>query len=381
MVSQKIIDLISAGKAAYTNYDYESAIAAYKKALGYLALEPDSYQKEKTYGDVFLRLVDVLDMDGQWVDAVMYVETIINIAQNKKYTQLEIEANLRAGRILIKRSLWKEALKRYENTLEITAKHISEPAAAECYYGLAFVNWRLGNIEKAKFNVEKSLTLAEKANVQHILGQSLIVLASIMDDTGDTQAAILKFEEAIEVLKEIDHLIELARAYNNLGEVYKNIGEYSKATEQFRKCVTVAKVSNNKRAETYATMNLAECLVRDRNLKEAESQIMKAEEMLSSLPEPYAAATFHFVKGLISYSKNDQKKTHKEFESTIDQFEKLDVPHDIGMAYYEYGNALQRFGRKNESIGMYKKARDNFIKSDAKLYLEKTESALKELSG
>jgi tetratricopeptide (TPR) repeat protein len=378
MVSTKTLEEIKKGEEAYDAYDFDAALLLFKSALNHLALEPESYQKEKTYGEVFLKIVDVLDLEGKWVDAVMYIQTIANIAQQKNFTQLEMDANIRAGRILLKRSLWKEARIMFEKVLELTNKKKSDPVTSECYYGIAFTHWRLAEMEKAKFNAEKALDIAgDKKGCLGIKGMSLTLLASIADDRGDTDTAIHELEVAINVLQEIDDLIELARAYNNLGEVYKNIEEYAKAIEQFQMCVKVAKSSNNKRGETYAVMNIVECLVRDDKVEEAESKIELVESLLSAVPEPYAKATWHMVNGLIRCAKNDQKGTHREFKSTIDSFEALDVPFDLGMACFEYGRALQIFGRREEGKQMYEKALDNFKRSDAKVFTERAEEALR----
>ncbi len=384
MISEEIAEQMQIGEEAYNEHDYTKALDSYKRALSLITREPDSLQKEKVYGDVFLKIIDVLDLDGKWVDAVMYIETIAKIAQEKHFTKLEIEANLRASGILAKRSMWKEAIARYLKILELTKKHRSIPATAECHYGLAYVYWRLGNMGKAKIDAEKTLKIIQEDEELHMLkGKSLILLATLADNMGESQLSINKFKDAIKFLEKIDDPhrdIELARAYNNLGEAYKGIEDYHTATEQYEECVAVAKRSNDKHTEAYGLINAAECLAKEGITDKAEDRTKEAEEILATIDDQYASAYTHYARGLIACKKRKQGDASKEYEITIDALEKLEAPYDIGIVCFEYAKALQSFGQKETALKMYKKAMINLRKADANLYLKKAETALNKLN-
>jgi tetratricopeptide (TPR) repeat protein len=385
MISKKIAEQMEIADKAYKKYDYASALSSYKKALALLSKELDSPHKEKAYGDLFLRIIDVLDFDGKWVDAVMYVETIMNIARSRDDIHLEIEANLRACGILTKRGNWKQVIVRYLKILELTKKHRSVPATAECHYGLAYVYWRLGDMDKAKINAEKTLDIIKEDEQFHMLkGKSLILLATIADNIGKSQLSIDKFKDAIKFLENIDDQqrdIELARAYNNLGEAYKGQEDYHTATEQYEKCVAVAKRSNDKQTEAYGLINAGECLAKEGQVAEADAHIERAEEILETIDDQYASAYTHYARGLIACKKRKQGDATKEYETTIDALEKLEAPYDIGIVCFEYAKALQTFGEKENARKMYKKAMINLRKVDASFYLKKAETALKKLKG
>ncbi len=366
---------------AYDDYDYPKAVTEYKRALDMIGEEATSHQQEKKRSDVFLRIVDSLDMDGKWLDALMYISSIVNLARIKNNTRLEIGAHLRAGRILAKRGKWEEAKKKYLDVFEVTKKKTSISANAECYYGLAYLAWRQGDMDTAKINVDKTLKLVEEyEKSKYLKGKSLILLATLVDNHGDTELAIKKFKEAIAVLEEINGLVELSRAYNNLGEVYKGLEDYPTATEQYEKCVDVSRQSNDKHTEIYGLTNAAECLAREDKIAEADKHIKEARELLAALDDPYASAATHFVQGLIASYKKDQKTTHKEYNTAIDTLENLEAPYDLGIVLLEYGKALQAFGQKEEARKMYTKAKANFERTDAKQYLQKTEDSIRELA-
>ena len=181
------------------------------------------------------------------------------------------------------------------------------------------------------------------------------------------------------MLEEKEDLIELARAYNNLGETYKRIGDLPTAVVQYEMCMDAAQRSNNHLTEVYGLINAAECLVRDNDLTRAGIYVKRAEELMALMDDPYVFAYTHFIKALIAAAKHDKNLAEREFRLTIASLEELDVPYDVGITSYEYAQILRRFGKKTEAEEMYKKAIRNFKKVDAKGFLKKAEDALKRL--
>jgi tetratricopeptide (TPR) repeat protein len=379
MISERITDQLILGDEAFQRHDYETALAAFKKALNLLTREADSPTKEKAYGDTFLRIIDVLDLYGKWLDAIVYVDTISNIARSRNFTKLEIEANLRAGRVLVKRGMWEEARTRYRDVLAKAKQNDATSAIAECFYGLAMVCSRLGDLELAKNNAETALKMTEKVDKYNVKGQAMTLVATLDFEMGDTETAIQKFGDAISYLEEMDDSIELARAYNNLGEVYKSLEEYETAAKHYESCVSVAQCTNNRHTEAYGLINAAECLVKEGKVEQAESSISKAEELLENLDDPLGQSHTHFVRGVIASKKKDLTTTQTEFRAHISSLEKQEATFDVGIASYEFACALKEFGENEDAIRMYKKAKLNFKRSNAKLYLEKADEALKEL--
>jgi tetratricopeptide (TPR) repeat protein len=319
-----------------------------------------------------------MEQSGEWVDALMFLNTVTTLARRKKDPKLEIESELRAGRIFIKRTKWNDAVKRYKRILSMTGSSKSRPVIAECYYGLAVVEWRHGNLDEAKGNVNRAISyiIDGEKDEAGIRSKALILLATIANNTGDTDKAIKTFKEAILVLEERDDLNELARAYNNLGETYKGIGDLPTAVEQYERCMDVAKRSNNKLTEAYGLINAAECLVRDNELDKAGMYVRRAEEILALMDEPYVFSYTHFIRALMAAARKERDTAQKEFELTIGSLEALDVPYDVGITCYEYGQMLRRFGSYTEADVMYKRAIRNFSKVDAKAWLEKVKKAV-----
>ncbi|MDO9537919.1 MAG: tetratricopeptide repeat protein [Thermoplasmata archaeon] len=370
---------LMAADEAYRNYDFETALNHYKSVLDVATGQSSSHRTEKLRNDILLKIVDVLDSSGNWVDALMYIDTITKTARKHMNRRLEMEANLRAAKILTNRSVWKEAGKRYLDTLELGKKHGVNTIIAKCHYGLAYVAWRLGDMDAARVGTEKSLKMAVDCNDGNIRGQALNLLATIADNVGDTDLAIKRFGEAIEVCEAAGDFKEMARSFNNLGEVYKGTGDYLKASEQYKKCVDSSKRSNDRHTEAYGLTNAAECLTRLGNIGEAEERVKQAEEILATMDDKYAIAYTHYVRALILHKTNNQNGARQEFETALNILKELNAPYDISIVSLDYGRALKDFGQKDEAKKVYMKALEGFRKLNATGYLEKTAEAMREL--
>ena len=77
-------------------------------------------------------------------------------------------------------------------------------------------------------------------------------------------------------MKITDNEYNLARAYNNVGEVFKNKGELEKAIKSYGMCYKIAGSVNYLRMMGYALGNSAECLAKMGRVKEAmEKAVLK----------------------------------------------------------------------------------------------------------
>jgi len=372
-------EILARADEAFQQHDYDTALAAYKEAFDAISRQPSSYHWEKKGDGVLLRIADTMDCRGQWVDALMCLDRLKDRAQKGRDRRLELEVLLRSGKILSKRSKWKEASAKYSEAMGIAEKQESRYFEALCLYGLAYVCWRQGDMNEARKKAEEALQLLGDEDPDNLRGQALILLATLHDNRGETQRAIDTFQEGIRVSEEAGDLHELARAYNNLGEVYKAMEDYANATEQYEECVKTCQRSNDKHTEAYGLTNAAECQVRTGHLDMAEENVARAENILQTLDDTYAAAFTHYVRGLIAHRRGDGKETRREYGKAIDTLVRLKTPYDLGIVYYDYGNALADLGHPEEAVEAYRKARGYCCTADSQGYLKKVEEKLREL--
>ncbi len=380
MSRAEIDRILKAAKRATQEYDHSRAVKEYKRALSLMNADPHLHSNDKQRISINTKLVDALDQNGQWVEALNYVGLLLNKARLKGNRDLERQVNIRSGQLLTKRGHWEEAKKRFSRALDMAMEDGSHDDAAESHYGIAFISWRKGGIVNSRTEAKKALSLLDKKTECLLKGKTLILLAALEDNQGNTDNAIEKFIEAIKQLEPLDHGEELGRAYNNLGEVYKGMDDYSKALEQYERCVKVSHESHSPRSELYCLTNATECLALQGRVDEAEEHLNRVKELLDKIEEKYIQIMYHYIRGLIAGKRGNQALCSREFDITIEAVRRMGEEYDLGTIYLQYGKLLVSFGRKDEASTMYDRAGRCFKKVGARSYMGRVDQAIRAMN-
>lgn len=368
----KVQEQVELAKRAYEAYDFDGAYEAYKGALEILNRESSPLKEKKLWTEIYKGIIDALDKGGKWLRALEYAGILISEARNKGEKRLEVEARLMACRVLLNHGNWEEARKRYEAVLPLAEKSGAKADIAECNYGLAYIDWRKGDTNAARFKAKKCIELVGGASNSLLQSKALILLATIEEAVGKTPEAIELFKDAISKLRTMEPNEELARAYNNLGEAYKGIDDYHSAAEQYEECIIVARKVKSKRGELYGLANTAECYAFLGRIKEAKAQIREIEELLKEAKEKYIIAQVPHIRGLIAYAEKKYAAACDEYKTALQEFKKMgNPPYDVGISLFRYGEALYAMGERDKAQVLFEKAKRNFVEADAKLYLKR----------
>ena len=225
-----------------------------------------------------------------------------------------------------------------------------------------------GDREKVKKTIE--LLAIDGASI--LSCKAAILMATIEASGGNIPEAIALFRNAIESLNIFEPTEELARAHNNLGEIYKDTEDYASATEQYEKCVDISEQINNSRGYLYGLSNMAECYAFMDQVIEAKDTLKRVEDLLAETQEKYVMAHVPYIRGLILYSEKNYIGACKEFEIAIERLEIVgSLPYDTGIFWYRYGLAFKASEEKEMAWAAFEKAKKNFTKINAKLYLKK----------
>jgi Flp pilus assembly protein TadD len=120
------------------------------------------------------------------------------------------------GNILVKESKYNEAVREYQQAIELDA------GSAEAYNNIGIVYRLIGNLEAATKAVESALEIApDRADIHYNKG-------NIAKQRGDVDSAIAAYEAAIDIDS------NLTQAYNNLGTLYQLKGDLDAAKRAFR---------------------------------------------------------------------------------------------------------------------------------------------------
>ena len=396
--------LMRAGETAESLYALEEAQNYYKLALNGLSnLEgEESLENKQQKITLFSRLGKISQIIGKWQRAVGYHgQTLVLLEETKndlKKVESEprelgdfspkllrkswlderaAEANRAMGYIKSHRSEWDDALECYDQALEISMRINDFYGVAESNRGLGYIYWRNGEYDDAIAHYERGIENIEKIRDHQdpsITGVVYIELGNVYNSKGDWEKAIEYYDKSIGTLEKVGDLREMGRAYNNLGDIYMQRDELEKALKYFERSESTSKKIGNTYMMAWASFNQAECYAKLDEFEKALEKNDMALELLTPLEDKVGVSAISRNYGTIYRFMHDWDNAIKYFEDSLKILSELDVPFEMGYAYYEYGLMYKDKGDAKKAKENIKKALECFEKVGAKKRIEMIES-------
>ena len=175
------------------------------KASLYKALELNGPSRKRPRTDIWLRLGNVYLKEGETDSAVIAFEYAQTLSDSTDYNFGKANAFIGLGSIALTKERINKAYDYFGAALAISEKKDDPRLKSDSYFGLAMVNKKSGNLEKAVSNINKSIETVEKvrANIyresQKIsffsTNQTLFDEAVLLTSRFENKATSLHFSE------------------------------------------------------------------------------------------------------------------------------------------------------------------------------------------
>ena len=120
-----------------------------------------------------------------------------------------------------------EALEYGNNLLNEATKASKQKWIAQGYNDIGIIYMRTGDLKKALFNLEKSLSIREELGNKKDIASSLSKISNIKSDDGKYGEAIELQIRALKIYEELNIQPYIAHTCNNIGQFYGNINKFS----------------------------------------------------------------------------------------------------------------------------------------------------------
>lgn len=203
----------------------------------------------------------------------------------------------------------------------------------------AAAHYNLGRVLKAQGRLQEALEALRRA-VDLSPGDALAHnnLGLLSDILGDLRAARVHYRRAAELSE------RLAEARYNLGWTYHREGRYSEAVEEYTAVLELGS------GDEVLHGNLAACLQKSRGAFDPAAVKAAAEHYQTAIRINPDYATNHFDLGTAWLWLGEWREAEESFRKYLSL-----EPHDP-QAYDYLGGALDRLGRSDEAIGMFREA-------------------------
>jgi two-component system NarL family sensor kinase len=134
-----------------------------------------------------------------------------------------------------------EALEYGNNLLTEATKTAKQKWIAQGYNDLGIIYMRSGDLNKALFNIEKSLAIREKLGDKKDIASSLSKIANIKTEDGRYGEALEMQLRVLRLYEELNIQPYIAHTCNNIGQLYNNINKHSLSNTYLMRAYAIEK--------------------------------------------------------------------------------------------------------------------------------------------
>jgi len=143
----------------------------------------------------------------------------------------------------------------YTKALELYTKMKDTPHATIIENNLSIIYKNIGLYEKALQSAFNAISKLEKRKPDRTLASCYNTVGSVYSRISDYPSALIYFNKALNIRKQIGYTIGVGQSYNNIGETYINLSEYESALSNLFRALDVKRKTGEKNSAG-TTLNL-----------------------------------------------------------------------------------------------------------------------------
>ncbi|MDR0922401.1 MAG: AAA family ATPase [Lactobacillales bacterium] len=259
--------------------------------------------------------------------------------EEEEYQKLLVEFLYLEGRYLIRYGKYEQGIKDIQQMIT-KAKTLNLLAyVLEGYKQMIYYYIQIDNASEMASFVELALELSIRVNNYESIGILLRLkgLCNIM--SGNFRLAESLLRESIHTFKVTDSIaqkysLNIAAAYNYLGEIHHIEGQYEKALAMFKKALELSEGTESFSSFSVFYINTGVTLFVQGNYSEAKKYFSKAYELYNRFSSLWKRPQLDAYMALINLQEKDYEAVYKYLLSTRKYADKLSNPRDLGIMYF-----------------------------------------------
>ncbi|MGB6295294.1 MAG: CHAT domain-containing tetratricopeptide repeat protein [Rivularia sp. (in: cyanobacteria)] len=237
-------------------------------------------------------------------------------------------------------------------TSRVLAQTVDErKAEADKWFEQGIALFQTSQFKVALLSFQQALQIYREINDRTEEANTLSNLGSVYYSLGDYKKAIDSYQQSLEIAKQINDRIAQARALNNLGLTYIFVGDYKKAIELLQESLVIAEEIEDLARSGNALLNLGIAYSALGNHEKAIDFYQQGLKIYRKIGDRAYEARALGNLGFYYYSLGDDKKAIDFHQQSLEIFQKNgDRPSEA--------RAVNGLGSAYNSLGEYKKAID-----------------------
>ena len=253
---------------------------------------------------------------------------------------------------------YEKAREHLEKSIAIHKEIRDRNGEAYCYGSLGTVYISLGEYKKAREHLEKSLAIHREIGNRKGEANCFETFGTVYRLLGEYKKAREQLEKSIAIYKEIRDRNREAACYGSLGTIYQSVSEYEKAKEHLEKSLAIHKEIGNGVGEAASYANLGAMYTSVDEYEKASKHLNKSLAIYKEIGDRNGEATSYSNLGTVYHSVGEYEKATQHLENS------LAIHKEIGDRNGE-ATCYTNLGIVYRSVGEYKKARQHLENSVA----------------
>jgi tetratricopeptide (TPR) repeat protein len=251
------------------------------------------------------------------------------------------------------------------------SKQVKDPyIEAEALRMMGNMCWKKGELKLALEQLGKALETAQNIKDLRLEGRVRIDMATTLGHMGEQTSSEREFREAILALEKAGDTNELARAYNNLGNVILTDRNYDRAAQMFAKSKKLCQRIGDMPNAAFAAMNRAECLIELDKAPEALEELEMARPIIDGTGDNYAIMGINNIFGIVYAKLKEYPRAQEYLVTARGLAHQLSAPLSEAKVIVDIGRMHKWKGEQDKAMQFFKEAKAIYEKAGAKRDLQ-----------
>jgi class 3 adenylate cyclase len=347
-IDKSISYLIQTAEKAKTIYANNEAIKCFRKALDLMDQNKGSWKDYKK--EVHQKLAGLYDLAGDYAQAIHhYVEGM----KFDSSSTGKAENMRQLGIIFEKKGDLKEALKFYEEALDLVDHREFILEAGRIYMNIGWIQNRNGDYDKAMDFCNRALSIFRQKKCDYETALALNNLAVIHEFKGQWDLAEKCNKEGIQLMKKVGDQRKLGSFYISQGLLSLKKGEIKKSKDYFKKSYILMETTKHTLGIANASLHLGKIYSSEDNLHKAFSYLGKSLEMFQKMGTKSKLCQNYTALAEANVKKGDSEKAKDFCQKGLEIAVEAPYPFDQGKIHsllgeikkLEGGNAEEHFSK------------------------------------
>ncbi|MEW6685324.1 MAG: tetratricopeptide repeat protein [Candidatus Edwardsbacteria bacterium] len=309
--------LFEEGQTHLDNYEYDSAIKAFRAGLALQGLQASE-------AVALLIHIGIAQYEqSKWDEAKGTWKEALNWAEKGKDEWGQATALGNLGLVYKAKGEWDKAIEFYNKDLEISKKIGDEHGMAQTFNNLGNVYQLKGEWDKAIEFYNKALKGLEKLGDEHGMAQTFGNLGNVYQLKGEWDKAIEFYNKSLKIKEKLGDEHGMAQTFNNLGNVYQLKGEWDKAIEFYNKSLKIKEKLGDEHGMAQTFSNMGNVYQLKGEWDKAIEFYNKSLKIKEKLGDEHGMAQTKGNIGILYKEQGKKEEARRLLEESLETLEKI----------------------------------------------------------